>query len=563
MKKFTPRTRHRIISTLLAVFAVSCAGDGAPRQPAGWAASLAPAVTAEDTNPAPNIVEVDLVAMETVLSYRDGTTTTVWAYDGVVPGPTIEAEVGDRLIVNFTNDLPVETTIHWHGLELPALMDGTHLAQAPIGPGETFTYAFDLLTAATYWYHPHIQTNEQVERGLYGALVVRDSRGDRGLGLPVDEVLLTLDDVLVDENFEIAPPWPVDPVELARTQLNGREGDVLLVNGREEPRAEVRSGVPIRMRLINAANSRFFRVSADGHPFYRIGGDGGLLEAPLRLDPVVVTGNESDADPNHGVLLVPGERADIVFTPIGAPGTVIEIQNHDFHRGRHSVVQNQDGTFQIGHAFSDGDAPPVTIARLEIVAGSENARVYEPAGSLREIERIDITGASTLPVTFGHGMPMPDGNVTFFATMIDGVGIPFADLTAQQALQAEVGETYIYEVTNLTGGDHPFHPHGFTFQPIEIEYIDMDNPTNNRVETWDYVENKDSLRIPERPGLRGRSRTVARLAVRFDDAGREGQVEAYGKLQTTGRSGGWFVHCHILEHANRGMMTFLNLREPQ
>jgi FtsP/CotA-like multicopper oxidase with cupredoxin domain len=102
-----------------------------------------------------------------------------FGYNGQVPGPTIEARVGDVLEVRLTNRLAEPTTIHWHGLRVPATMDGTDMVQSPIAPGETFTYRFRLPDAGTFWYHPHSNETEQLEKGLYGALIVR-GRGRAG-----------------------------------------------------------------------------------------------------------------------------------------------------------------------------------------------------------------------------------------------------------------------------------------------------------------------------------------------------------------------------------------------
>jgi FtsP/CotA-like multicopper oxidase with cupredoxin domain len=181
--------------------------------------------------------------------------------------------------------------------------------------------------------------------------------------------------------------------------------------------------------------------------------------------------------------------------------------------------------------------------------------------NLAPVAPIDTAGAQKLKLQFGHGMPNMDGDIDFFAQMIDGKGVPYEQLTPEMALQASVGKTYVWEVVNMAMGDHNFHPHGFSFQPLEIEYTDMDNPENNRVIPFEVVEFKDTIRVPGRVGKKGRSKTIVRLAVTFDDAGREGQIEAFGKVPAPGHSGGWFVHCHFLEHAARGMGTFLNLRD--
>ncbi|HEU4631597.1 MAG TPA: multicopper oxidase domain-containing protein, partial [Gemmatimonadaceae bacterium] len=129
----------------------------------------------EGAQPAPGgkVVSVDLEARETDWEFVPGVRTRAWGYNGQVPGPVLEANVGDVLEVRLTNSLPEPTTIHWHGLQLPAPMDGTDMVQHPIAPGETFTYRLRLPDAGTFWYHSHSNEREQMERGLYGALVVR------------------------------------------------------------------------------------------------------------------------------------------------------------------------------------------------------------------------------------------------------------------------------------------------------------------------------------------------------------------------------------------------------
>ena len=129
--------------------------------------------TAEDQNPDPNVVEIDLEAKEAMKTYGTSPPTPVWTYNGLTPGPTIEAKVGDRLVVHFKNSLPESTTVHWHGIRLPAVMDGTVAMQSPIEPGGTFTYEFTLKDAGLFWFHPHVRSDLQVQKGLYGALRVR------------------------------------------------------------------------------------------------------------------------------------------------------------------------------------------------------------------------------------------------------------------------------------------------------------------------------------------------------------------------------------------------------
>jgi len=521
--------------------------------------------TAPDLDPDPSVVEVVLVALPTRVSYDGEHVTAVWSYNGSVPGPTIEAEIGDTLVVHFLNLLPEGTTVHWHGLELPAEMDGSHISQDPVPPTGYFRYEFRLLRAATFWYHPHVRTNEQVEKGLHGALVVRDPAEDAAFGLPRHDHVVVLDDVLLDADGEVEPAYPDDPVARAEMQLNGREGNVLLVNGRARTAPiQLRRGIPHRMRFINASNSRFMRISVPGHTLWQIGNDAGLLESPIEIPPIERIPDPhdpdhmiSDPDRDHGLLLTPAQRADVVVTPTGDD---LHLEWHDTARGRHTVVETGDGGLGIEHAHHDGRLPPVTMLTARLF-GPEAPSAWQPPPVLRSIDRIVPSGGRVLTTMFGHAPPSADGEVVFFAQMKDGAPLPFDAVTAEDAPTVAVGETVLWEVHNMTGGDHNFHLHGFHFQLVETEFVDLDDPDASSVVTPDRLWELDTVVVPRRPGERGRSRTIVRLAVTFDDTGREGRILAAGKAPAPGHSGGWLFHCHILEHSNRGMMSFLQIAE--
>ena len=151
---------------------------------------------AVDRNPDPKVFETVITVSEQDVQLLPGKKTRMMTYNGSIPGPTIEAELGTRLIVHVINLMSAPTLVHWHGLEVPAQMDGTPLSQAPIPKSGYFRYEFTLNNAATYWYHSHEETNEQVERGLYGALIVRDPKHDAAVGVPRDrEQVVFLDDI--------------------------------------------------------------------------------------------------------------------------------------------------------------------------------------------------------------------------------------------------------------------------------------------------------------------------------------------------------------------------------
>jgi len=563
---------HKISFTLLAIgfcTALPATNDNATVLAAKnrWTNEISPRV-AKDLNPDPDVVEVVLLAAPEMVSLGEGMPpTALYTYNGGLPGPTIEARLGDRLIVHFYNELPEPTTVHWHGVDSPAAMDGSHISQLPIEPGGYFRYEFTLLQASLFWYHPHIRTNVQVENGLYGALIVRDPEGEEGLDLPSNEHILLLDDILLDEDYQVAEFIPPDPVDHATQLLNGRSGNVMLVNGTAGASGKMKGGEPQRLRVVNVSNTRFMRISISGHRLFRIGGDGGLLEEPIELPPI---GPTPDWDRSNGIILTPGERADLVFTPRHGEDLVLEW--HDIDRGRHELTLGPGGVIMIGHAHDDGLRPPRALMTIKS-RGKENRPEYIPPAVLRDITPIDVSGltaADRIRYLFGHGPANPvTGEVKFFIQThngmpppMGGIPLPFPLVTPADAADVTIGDTKIWEVVNMTGGDHNFHTHGFAFQLLETVYRDMDNPGNNQTVPASYLENKDTHIIPKRPGAFGRSQTISRFAVHFDDTGREGLTEAFGKAPTETTSGGWLVHCHILEHSANGMMSFFEVFNP-
>ena len=115
-------------------------GPVAHEPAAGADAAYRQAFEAAQPDPGRRVIPLDLEAREIDWQFVPGTTTRAWGYNGQIPGPTIEARVGDVLEIRFTNGLPQPTNIHWHGLRVPAAMDGTEMVQRSVAPGETFVY---------------------------------------------------------------------------------------------------------------------------------------------------------------------------------------------------------------------------------------------------------------------------------------------------------------------------------------------------------------------------------------------------------------------------------------
>jgi FtsP/CotA-like multicopper oxidase with cupredoxin domain len=364
-----------------------------------------------DAQPAPGrtVVRVDLEAHEFDWEFVAGCVTRAWGYNAQVPGPVIEARVGDVLEVHLVNSLSQPTTLHWHGLRVPAAMDGTDMVQNPIPPGGSFTYRFVLPDAGTFWYHPHMNETVQIERGLYGALVVR---GDDEPVVDRERVLL-LDDVTLDAAGQLAPPpgW--------HERIDGRGGDTLLLNGRSGSEITVSAGHIERWRVANASGARYVRLSLGGQTFRIIGTGGGLVEAPVAVTEV---------------LLAPGERVDVAVGPFNE-GDVLAVQ-------------------ALPHDCGPGITLTQCLATLRVGAGAPS-RAHVPQ-RLREIPPFGACAAPTRVVRFGER-----------ANAERGLDFLINDEAHHRAGPVTVGTLQVWDVVNETAGDHPFHLHGFFFQVIE------------------------------------------------------------------------------------------------
>ena len=222
---------------------------------------------------------------------RPGTSPTpLWLYNGQSPGPLIEANRGDTLEVAFTNNLEVPTTIHWHGIRNLNEMDGVpDLTQSAVEPGKTFTYSFPLHESGTYWYHAHTKGWEQMARGLYGALVVKEKRSKSAndIVLVADDWRLTEDYKLDEDSFGSLRDW----------SHQGRLGNWLTINGSTEPIIDVSPGVA-RLRLINAANARSLN--------FRLGNN-------QRPEIVALDGAPCDPFKVDTIKLAPAQRVDLLL----------------------------------------------------------------------------------------------------------------------------------------------------------------------------------------------------------------------------------------------------------
>ena len=378
-----------------------------------WNAAYAEAYAAAQPDQGRKVVAVDMEAREIDWEFVPGLSTRAWAFNGTVPGPILEATVGDVLEIRLTNRLPEPTVVHWHGLRIPAAMDGTGMVQRPVGPGETFIYRFRLPDAGTFWYHSHFNETVQIERGLYGALIVR---------VP-DEPLFDLDRILVLDDVELGKDGQIKPPGWWIESHDGREGSVRLVNGKQEPEIRMAAGQIERWRIVNAASARYVLFSVGARPFRLIGTDGGLI-------PAAVTATE--------VLLATADRAEIVVGPF-AEGETHRIEAMPFNRGSFKAHKK-----------------PERFATLRVDAAAPS-RAALP-NRLREIE----------PLVKGSATPNREVRLGFSLGLKHGVEFNINHEQHHQADPVRVGELQVWDVVNRSPVHHPFHLHGFFFQVLEV-----------------------------------------------------------------------------------------------
>jgi FtsP/CotA-like multicopper oxidase with cupredoxin domain len=223
-----------------------------------------------------------------------------WGYNGMVPGPELRAEVGDKVRIILHNELPAPTTIHFHGMLVPNAMDGVPVINQPaVMPGESFTYEFTIRNAGSNMYHSHFMAQRQVPLGLLGALIISD---------PNDAA------------------DPDSDIDYAMVLNDGPLGFTL--NGKGFPATEpivAKLGQVVRVRYMNEG-LQIHPMHLHGTPQLVIAKDGFLLKDPHYEDTI---------------LVAPGERVDVLInaTELGAWAFHCHILTHvDSDEGMFGMV---------------------------------------------------------------------------------------------------------------------------------------------------------------------------------------------------------------------------------
>lgn len=232
----------------------------------------------------------DLRAEPVLWNILDDVAVTAWTYNGTVPGPMIRVTEGDRVRINFTNNLPEPTTIHWHGLNVPNVMDGVPgVTQEAVQPGETFVYEFEARPAGTFMYHSHFDSDVQVSVGLYAPFIIDPAQPEE----PTPDVDVTL--MFSEWRVINGQTYPAMPMAEA-------EPNYFTINGHAFPATEtitVQRGQRVRLRLIGIGQF-IHPMHLHGMPFEVVAIDG--YPVP-----------ESARQMRDTLSVAPGERYDIEF----------------------------------------------------------------------------------------------------------------------------------------------------------------------------------------------------------------------------------------------------------
>ena len=432
-------------------------------------------------------------------------------YNQQVPGPILEAKPGDTVRIRFTNRLSESTNLHYHGLHVSPTGNADNIF-IEVPSQESFTYEFQIPSnhpAGLFWYHPHYHglVASQVAGGLAGLFVVRGELDEIPVVKAATEEFLVLQDFSLGNNNRLVAPNHM-------SRMLGREGNVITGNGSVNPQLTIPQGGWLRLRLLNASPSRFYRLSLQEHPFYVIATDGGAVTEPIEMSEL---------------LLSPGERVDVLIPGNRQPGEY-RLLNLPYDRGSMGMMGGgmMDGGMMGRGRHHRGEQNQQASAQT-IATVTYSRESYQNQSPQKLPEKL-IPGES-LPeasnvrrFTLNHGMEPGMG----MAFLINGRAFSGSRIDTQVALNSVED----WEIRNIGGMDHPFHIHTNPFQIISRQGV-SGHPGILPVQSDRYW--KDVVLV--------RSGETVRIRTHFQDF-----------------AGKAVYHCHILDHEDLGMMGTIHMQ---
>ena len=427
--------------------------------------------------------------------------SSVWTLNDSFPAPTIRLHRGRTARIDLVNELPERTILHWHGLAVPQEADGH--PRLAIDPGSTYAYEFTVRDrAGTYWYHPHTHelTAPQTYMGMAGLLIVEDDE-EAAHELPSGEYEIPL--ILQDKRLGGSSSLVYRPA-MGPDMMFGFLGDTAFGNGVADPTLGVKRG-SYRLRILNGSNARIFDLGlSNGDGFTLIGTDGGLLEAPARLQRLMLaTGERADLIVDFS-RYQPGERIMLRSFGFEVPGMMMGMGMGRGGRGRGRGAGR-------GGRMMGGTTQGSEMDLLEFVVLDSPAESRPPLPArLSEIPPPAVS-ASTPGRTFRFNSMMMNHTINGRTFDLDRVDE-----------RVPIGQTEVWTLVNESELPHPVHIHVGQFRVLSRA------GGRNQVLPWETGLKDTVLVFP---------RERVDMAVRFDD---------YPGL--------YLLHCHNLEHEDMGMM---------
>lgn len=431
---------------------------------------------------------------DTTKQYLNGFLTNTAAFNNNdILGPTLIFRKGSTVQMHVTNNLQDTTTVHWHGMHLPAVMDGG--PHQVIAPGQTWNPVWVVKNdAATYWYHPHLhmKTSQQLVQGLSGMIIVRDD-AENALALPrtygVDDIPL----ILTEKRFDA----------VTKQFVVSRYGDTMMCNGTLHAQYNVPAQA-VRFRLLNAAPERVYNIGLGNNmSFYVIASDAGLLDKPV---------------PVTRYMMAPGERIEILVNLSTLLGKSISVRafNASLPAGIAGSEADSAGTPSV--LRSKLGKRDFDILRLNIIAATANGVAAIPSALVTN-QAIDSALASVRrKITISQaGAACSDPVIKcawFNNRLFDMQRMDYK--VKQDAVE-------IWEITNNGIVAHPFHIHDVSFKIISKS----DEPVPESEKGW-----KDVMLV--------KKGTTVRFIAKFSDYADSLHPYMY--------------HCHMTFHEDEGLM---------
>ena len=406
----------------------------------------------------------NLTLRDTFTQLKTGNQTITAGINHNIWGPTLFFNKGDIVHLNVKNNLNDSTTLHWHGMHLPAVMDGGPHQIIP--PGTMWQPFWKVSNnAATYWYHPHLHemTQEHMTKGLGGFIIVRDAE-EKALALPrtygVDDIPIAL----TSRRYTAYNAFVSE---------KSSYGDEMLVNGTPKPEVSLPKQL-VRIRILNAEMERSYNLGfSDGRTYYIIANDGGLLNAPVAATKT---------------LLAVGERIEIlVDLSNDAVGATLDLNayNGGFPLGFPGGEPGKTGEF--GSLLNN---TTFNVLHIKIGATTSNPIKTVPTSLVNNKywTESDATFSRTIKVTNGNpgGAPFDLDNAPFSFTKINHT-VPLNNIEK-------------WTITNNGVFGHAFHIHD-----VEFKLVSRSNGAVGAHESgW-----KDVLYLPVN--------TSATFVTKFDD----------------------------------------------